>query len=244
MKRKIALFNCYDIVKSMFNLKGKNVGEIELLMGRITSFSDVKVDVFHVCYDEFPQKDYDAYVISGSHYNPDRKSISKYPWMRRLLSFIRNTHERRIPQLGICFGHQMTAVAFGAKSFELPEPVNGYRKVIINEKYHAPLFDGVENEFYGAYFHKWAIYKTSLPFGSRLLATSPEIPDQAPSFSIGETTYAVQFHPERVAEDVKVMLEAHENMFGDEPPPEDLKKASRANVRVLENFVKWVAKGK
>ncbi len=244
MAPRIAILNCYDAAKTLFNFSGRNVGEAGLLSARIESFLDAKTETLDACSNEFPLDgdEFDAYIISGSYYDPDRNSIAKYAWMRNLLSFIRRTHERRIPQLGICFGHQMIAVAFGARAFELAEFESGFKKIIINERYHTPLFEGVPQKFYGAFFHKWAIYKSSLPFGSKLLATSPDIPDQAPAFCRGETTFAVQFHPERVARDVRVMLEAHPKMFGNRKP--GMIKSADANVRVLKNFVSWVAKRK
>jgi len=241
MAPRIGILNCYDIKHSMFNFNGRNVDEAELLAVRIKSFSKVETDAFDVFEDEFPLEDYDGYVISGSHFNPDRGSIAKYEWMRKLLSFIRQTHQDRRPLLGICFGHQMISVAFGAKAFELAEFESGFRKVIVNEQYKSPLFQGVPNEFYGAFFHRWAIYKSSLPFGSKLLATSPDIPDQAPAFCRGETTFAVQFHPERLARDVKIMMHVHPDESNRRPPH---RVSSDANIKVLENFVKWVAKRK
>jgi|GEM_PF-3529673 len=244
MAPRIAILNCYDTAKTLFNFSGRNVGEAELLSARIESFGNVETENFNACFGEFPvsEKEFDACIISGSYYNPDRNSITRYAWMRNLLSFIRRMHENGIPQLGICFGHQMIAVAFGAKAFELAEFESGFKKIMVNGKFKTPIFGGVPGEFYGAFFHKWAIYKSSLPFGSKLLATSPDIPDQAPAFCKGETTFAVQFHPERVARDVKVMLEAHPEMFGNKKPGH--LRSADANVRVLRNFVSWVAKRK
>lgn len=244
MAPRIGILNCYDRIGVVFNFHGRNLGEEGLLKARIESISKVEIESFDVFNEEFPinEDEFDAYIISGSYYNPDRESITRYGWMRELLSFIRQTHQNRIPQLGICFGHQMMAVAFGGKAFELLEYESGFRKIIVNERYDTMLFDGVPKQFYGAFFHKWAVYKNSLPFGSKLLATSPDIPDQVPAFSRGETTFAVQFHPERVARDVKMMLETKESASRTRRPAH--LKSSDANVRVLKNFIKWVAKRK
>ncbi len=241
MASSIAILNCYNITHNIFDFNGKLVTESELLSARIESFSKVKIESFDVFQDEFPITEYDAYVISGSHYNPDRSSIVKYAWMRRLLSFIRQVHQDRVPLLGICFGHQMISIALGAKVFELVEFESGYRRVVVNEKYQSPIFRDVPKEFYGAFFHKWAVYSSSLPFGSRLLATSPDIQDQATAFSKGETTFAVQFHPERIARDVKSMMRVYPDESGRHPPH---RISSDANVQVLKNFITWVGKRK
>ena len=243
MATRIAILNCYDIRHSLFNFHGRNVDEAELLSARVESFSRVKTEMFNIYHDEFPEEDYDAYIISGSHFNPDRHSITKHAWMRNLLSFIRQTHQNRIPILGICFGHQMISVALGAKVFELVEFESGYRKVVIDERHHTPLFNDVPKEFYGAFFHKWAVYSSSIPFGSKLLAKSPDVPDQATAFCKGETTFAVQFHPERVARDVKIMTHLHpDTSYNARKVPHRI--SSDANVQVLKNYVTWVAKRK
>lgn len=243
MPVKIAILNCYDTKhpKTLFNFGGKNVNEAELLFLRINSFRKVSLDTFDIFLDEFPDNDYDAYVISGSYYHPDRDSISEYKWMRNLLSFIRRTHEEKIPQLGICFGHQMMAVAFGGKVFELPEPEIGFRKIVVREegkKNH--LFKSVPEAFFGVFFHYRAVYKNSLPFGSKLLAHSPEIPEQATAFSIDNNIYAVQFHPERVSKDVQVMFESKKNKFG-KNQRFNRSESSDANLKVLENFIKKIS---
>ena len=240
MTSRIAILNCYDALCSLFRFKEVNVGEKELLSLRIESFSGIKVDSFDITREEFPEGDYDAYVISGSHCNPDRDSISENPWMRDLLSFIRRFHEKKVPMLGICFGHQMIAVALGAKTFELPEFEVGFKKMVIqDEGKKSPLYASIPEEFFAVFFHKWAVSRNSLPFGSKLLVTSPDIPEQAVSFSI-ENSYAVQFHPERVSADVQVMIGNRENMF-EKGRKFNYKESSNANVMVLENFVKRIA---
>ncbi len=242
MTIRIAILNCYDEPHTLFNFNNETVGEAELLSRRINSFRKVELKIFNVCFDEFPKGKFDAYVISGSDYNPDRDSIAKYDWMRNLLSFIRKTHEKRIPILGICFGHQMVSVAFGAKVFELPETEVGFRKIILEDDgCKSPLYENIPEKFFAVFFHKWAVYKNSLPFGSKLLASSPDIQNQAPSFSYGDTTYAVQFHPERVSKDVKVMFDTHKHLFT-KSMRFNYSESSEANLKVLGNFVKKISK--
>lgn len=245
MTIKIGILNCYDESKAVFTYGDKLVNEAELLSLRITSLSkNVSTETFNVTYDEFPKKDLDAYVISGSYYNPDRDSIVNNKWMKTLLSFIRSAHEKKIPLFGICFGHQMIAVALGAKVFELPETEVGFKRLKIEEQgKKSPLFKSIADSFFAVFFHKWAVYKNSLPFGSKILTSCPVIPDQAAAFSIGETTYAVQFHPERVSTDVKVMFDTRQHMiFGKRRF--NYSESSDANVKVLENFVKIISKKK
>ncbi len=60
---------------------------------------------------DFPDLDaVDAILVTGSAagvYEP-------HPWMPPLLNFIQRAAARRIPQIGVCFGHQAIAKALGA----------------------------------------------------------------------------------------------------------------------------------
>ena len=118
---RVAVLKCHDELNALYNIDGKNVDQDELLCIRISKILKKPVESFVVSNDDFPEGKFDAYVISGSNKNPDRESIANTPWMRELLSFIRIHHENKVPMLGICFGHQMMAVAFGAKAYKLPE---------------------------------------------------------------------------------------------------------------------------
>lgn len=59
-------------------------------------------------------------VISGSGASP----TEELPWILRLLPDIRKATETGIPTLGICFGHQLLAYAWGG---EVGEDVLGYK---------------------------------------------------------------------------------------------------------------------
>lgn len=66
-----------------------------------------------VRFGEFPARaeDFDGYVIGGS----PSSVHDQEPWIERLKGFIREIDEKRIPTVGICFGHQAIAVALGGK---------------------------------------------------------------------------------------------------------------------------------
>ena len=54
---------------------------------------------------------YSGYVIMGSRYSV----YDKLPWIKPLKQFIRDCAAAAIPQVGICFGHQVMAEALGGR---------------------------------------------------------------------------------------------------------------------------------
>jgi len=69
--------------------------------------------VFDVRLDDFPNdlSEFDGWAISGS-----RNNVSEnLPWMPKLKTLIQQAYANRQPIVGICFGHQIIADAFGGK---------------------------------------------------------------------------------------------------------------------------------
>lgn len=73
--------------------------------------ADFEYQVFDVREDEFPEQaqQCDAWVITGSKFNVYQNT----PWMLRLKSLILEISDSGRPMVGICFGHQIIADAFG-----------------------------------------------------------------------------------------------------------------------------------
>jgi GMP synthase-like glutamine amidotransferase len=70
---------------------------------------EFEIDTFDVAAGEFPAdpSDYEAYLVTGSPagvYDP-------LPWIEPLKQFLRDAGDRKL--VGICFGHQIMAEAFG-----------------------------------------------------------------------------------------------------------------------------------
>ena len=74
--------------------------------------------VFDVRDDDFPTSTdgFDAWIITGSKSNV----YENLPWMQTLKDFILEIHATKQPMLGICFGHQIIAEAFGGKVDKYP----------------------------------------------------------------------------------------------------------------------------
>ncbi|MCA9449731.1 MAG: type 1 glutamine amidotransferase, partial [Candidatus Omnitrophica bacterium] len=145
----------------------------------------------HVKDSEYPPlDDYDGLIITGSPssaYDPDE-------WISRLSDLILDAVDRKLPTLGVCFGHQLIAQALGGKvepnkkGWEIGDP----EVKLTPEGREDPLFEGIPDSFRAIQSHKDIV--TEMPAGSRLLASNDLCPIQA--FGLGDYLRAVQFHPE------------------------------------------------
>jgi len=54
---------------------------------------------------------YDGYIITGSRHG----AYEDHAWIPPLEDFIRKAADQNVPNVGICFGHQLMAQAFGGK---------------------------------------------------------------------------------------------------------------------------------
>ena len=131
--------------------------------------------------------DYDAIVLSGS-----ADLISRGVYSKSYIEFLKyNT----IPCLGICYGHQMLAKAFGVEIFPRLTRVerNETVRIIKNDR----LFKDLPPEISVVESHIEHIRQTGLSSaGFEVLANSPSCDVEAIKH-IEHCFYGVQFHPER-----------------------------------------------
>lgn len=130
---------------------------------------------------------YDAFVLSGSpRLLAEPGIMDAFTQEVEFLRFIDK------PLLGICFGHQLMARAFGADVVEMGETVKGY--YIIERRSTDEIFEGLADRFMVCESHREMV--AELPFDFSLLATSPNCPIEAMKHN-KLPLYGVQFHPER-----------------------------------------------
>ncbi len=130
--------------------------------------------------------DYDCLLLSGS---PDM--ISKGCYSRSYLSFLKTL---TIPTLGICYGHQILAFAYGAK-IKAGEEVKG--EVLVNLIEFKDIFKGLPPEIRVSESHQEYVDPENLEgHGFIITATSSTCPVEAIRH-IEKPLYGVQFHIER-----------------------------------------------
>lgn len=94
-----------------------------------------------------------------------------------------------IPVLGICFGHQLIGISFGAFASRMKEDRDWQ---IIGTLEESPLFNRLPEEFEMMEDHCETI---SIPSGFKLIATSDACVNEAMQHNT-RAIFGVQFHPE------------------------------------------------
>lgn len=106
------------------------------------------------------------------------------------IDFIKNT---KIPIIGICFGYELVATAFGATLKELSEEKKGMYEVQVLDK---NLGEGIIRVYES---HRWII--STLPSVLEVLAVSNDGPEIIRHKE--RSVYGMQFHPENFIEETE-----------------------------------------
>jgi GMP synthase (glutamine-hydrolysing) len=142
-------------------------------------------------------------VITGSH----AMVTERAPWSERTAAWLRDVVEARVPLLGICYGHQLLARAFGG---EVENNPLGREFGTVVARLTAParhdrLFGALDEPLSVHTSHTQTVRR--LPPQARVLASSEQDPNLA--FAIGDCAWGVQFHPEFDAEITRAYIHAY-----------------------------------
>jgi GMP synthase (glutamine-hydrolysing) len=143
---------------------------------------------------------YDAVLVLGGAVHPDQDAGNN--WLAVEKALLRELLARGVPLLGLCLGGQLVAGAAGATPRRAARPEIGWHQVRLSDAGRedpllAPLAPGFEA-------FQWHSYEFPLPPGAVALAQS-DVCLQA--CRIGETAWAIQFHPEVSADDARTWID-------------------------------------
>lgn len=116
-----------------------------------------------------------------------------HPWMQPELDFLKEAHNRQLPVIGVCLGHQMIAAALGGQvgPIEGGKTEWGFAKVSLNPAGQTePMLAGVPWD--AMLFESHGQEVKQLPAEAALLASSAACKVQI--FKAGIRTYGFQFH--------------------------------------------------
>jgi GMP synthase-like glutamine amidotransferase len=141
----------------------------------------VEEDVFMITADgrEADPRAYDLLVSLGSERSAYDDAL---PWVAREAALLRHAFAADVPVLGICFGSQMLAQAWGGQALRARQPEIGWVRIRSDDP--ALIADGP--------WFQWHHDTFTPPPGAELLAASPVGPQ---AYTVGRSL-GVQFHPE------------------------------------------------
>jgi para-aminobenzoate synthetase component 2 len=130
---------------------------------------------------------YDGVLISPGPGTPEAAGIS--------VELVKYCAQKQIPLLGVCLGHQVIAVAYGATVSRAPELLHG-KTSIVNHNNKSVLVN-IPTPFTATRYHSLAIEKQTLPDEIEVTGST----DSGVIMAIAHKTLpicGVQFHPESV----------------------------------------------
>jgi GMP synthase (glutamine-hydrolysing) len=147
---------------------------------------------------------YDAVMMTGSPLSVTRLE----PWMERAAAFMVEAGERGTPVLGVCFGQQLLAHAYGGRVARNPQGrETGTVEVTLTEDGRKDaLFDGLPGRFAVQATHE--DFVSQLPEGTRVLAGNANTAAQALAFR--KKVRGVQFHPEAPTDAMRAVILARQ----------------------------------
>lgn len=148
----------------------------------------------------------DPSAISGLFITGSHSMVSeREPWSEALKPWLRAAREADVPMLGVCYGHQLMAAAFGGHSdFHPAGRESGTHEVRLTELGRSDALFGTLPERFPAHLtHAQSVLEP--PAGAAILAGNAHDPHQALRY--GGRQWSVQFHPEFTPPVMRAYLE-------------------------------------
>ena len=172
----------------------------------------------------------DAWMVSGSRHGV----YDDLPWIEPACEFLRAAHDADVPTIGVCFGHQLLARAFGGRVIKSDRGwgigVHDY-DILARPPWMADAPGRISLQA----IHQDQV--VDLPPGAEVLASSEFCPYAALAYS--DRAFSIQAHPEFTPEFLQSLLE---QLRGDRIPAPIADEALASLGRPLDSALcaKWM----
>jgi GMP synthase (glutamine-hydrolysing) len=166
----------------------------------------------HRAFDapKHPLAGYDGMIITGS----PQSLVQPEPWMLDAAELVRNAKCSGLPILGVCFGHQLIAYAFGSTVRKNPRgwEIGTTTVELTEEGRRDPLFKDLPAQLRVNQSHQDEVCE--LAANVRHLAGNEHTAAQ--SIAVGDAVRGVQFHPEMNSFVVKRIIDYRRAILQDD----------------------------
>ncbi len=181
----------------------RDYGDFEtLFIAAVGDIPDLQVSVFDGRRKALPELNgIDGLTITGSH----AMVSDGEPWSEALMPWLRDARQRDIAMLGVCYGHQLMAAAFGGEAGYHPAGrETGTHEVRLTDAGLAdPLLGTLPPVFPAQLTHAQSVLEP--PPDAILLASNYH--DRFQALRYGPRQWSVQFHPEFTPAVMRAYLE-------------------------------------
>jgi GMP synthase-like glutamine amidotransferase len=193
---------------------------------------DLVFRYYDACHGDLPAApaECDAYVCSGSQYSV----YDARDWIRPLSELLGKLHVARVPFVGICFGHQMLALAMGGQVARAPRGwgVGVHEMSIVErESWMRPEQPACRLQ----YMHGDQVLQ--LPAEAKVLARSEHC--EVAMFRVGDTMLGIEGHPEFSAAFNEALIRARRDRIGSATADRALEGVNGPTDSVVVG--KWIA---
>jgi len=226
---KAAILQCDEVLEKFQAQYGSYRLMIKHLFDVI--HADVEFDVFDCQQGEYPNdiNAYDFYITTGS-------KVSVYDeldWIKPLVDFVTLLHQQQKKLIGICFGHQIIALALGAEVYKSDK---GWGVGIAQNKVQQfPIWmSKTKEELNILVSHQDQVFNK--PEEAKVIANT----DFCPNFMLQWNNHflSIQGHPEWINDYSKTLINERKNII-----PKDRVKKGLASLSIASDsalFTQWI----
>jgi len=226
---KVAIIQC-DTVLSEFVAEFGSYADMIIHMFESVD-ANMEYQVFDSQRGEYPDKldAYDFYITTGSK----ACACEDHPWIKQLIGFVRQLDAQKKKLIGICFGHQIIALA---RYGRVEKSTRGWGVGVAKNRIiaHPEWMKTPKDELNIIVSHRDQI--TRLPDDARVIAAS----DFCPCFVVqwDNHTLSIQGHPEFLPGYSGALIKHRRHILGDK-----LTDAGLASLTITPDsalFTRWI----